>query len=91
MGQTNEIITYTLYYYFIYTIISFTLLFHLHYYFIYTNVFQLYNFFKLYSRAHVNIEPEQTHVIPFIIINLCGIFIFSREWLFSNSNDFANI
>ena len=32
-------------------------------------------------------EPDNTNVKPFIIINLCGIFLFSKSDIFINTND----
>jgi len=38
-----------------------------------------------------NTEPEIIQVNPFIIINLFGIFLFSKNDLFIFSNDLENI
>jgi len=35
-------------------------------------------------------EPDVTNVNPFIRINFCGIFLFSKSDLFINSNDLEN-
>jgi len=35
-------------------------------------------------------EPDVTNITPFITINLCGIFLFSKSDLFMNSNDLEN-
>lgn len=35
-------------------------------------------------------EPDMTNVKPFIRINLCGIFLFSKRHLFIVSNDLEN-
>lgn len=35
-------------------------------------------------------EPVNTNIIPFIIINLRGIFLFSKNDIFIISNDFEN-
>ena len=35
-------------------------------------------------------EPDVTNVTPFIRINLCGIFLFSKSDLFINFNDLKN-
>ena len=32
-------------------------------------------------------EPDTTNIKPFIIINSCGIFLFSKSDLFINPND----
>jgi hypothetical protein len=38
-------------------------------------------------KLYINIEPEITNTKPFIIINLFGIFLFSKSDLFINTND----
>ena len=42
-----------------------------------------FNKLKLYT----TIEPDTKNVKPFIIINLFGIFLFSKSDLFINNND----
>lgn len=42
-----------------------------------------FNKLKLYK----TIEPDTTNIKPFIIINLSGIFLFSKSDLFINASD----
>jgi len=39
---------------------------------------------------YIIMEPDVTNITPFITINLCGIFLFSKSDLFMNSNDLEN-
>lgn len=41
-------------------------------------------------KLYIIMEPDNTNIKPFIKINFCDIFLFTKNNLFINSNDLEN-